>query len=599
MIRTVTILTALALVALAAPAQAKTPRPIVYTVVIDGLDGDRVDAGRAPFISSLLAGQDARATYYRESRSIMVAETNPNHTAMITGAYGNRSGIPGNSFALYSKLANENTCRRTGKVDLTRAPSITSGANAGCIEAETVFGAIRRQGNPDGLVTAGVFGKPKLGRLFAGGSRGREHDADHLWAPCADDKGKDDDDYCAKVPLDEDNGYAKDDATPMNAVLDTMRRGVGKARRRPDFTFVNLQQVDATGHKKGTDTGDYDRAIAAADVQVKRLVDELKARGEWSRTTLILLSDHSMDTTPRLTNLTRRLSAARGVRSKDFVTVLNGSADMVYLANRKSPRRHRLLKRMRAAALRTPGVVEALYRKPNPADGGRRHTLRAAHPGWHLDGERTGDLFVTHRSGGAFAEPDNDLVGNHGGPQTRDNFFAVVGGGAQVRQSLPAGRRGPLFDDTLVNRAQAENVDPAPTVMGMFGLAPPGDSRGRFLSEALDTAALPGAATPARRATIKVTGPRSPLRGVSCREARRRRVPVRIRLGPDGWRYDLGVTEGGSGRRLLVVRNTAKRVLRTSLRPGTTARFVASLRAASGKTGTDRSVSIRAAAPRC
>lgn len=58
----------------AAPAQARVERPIVYAVVIDGLDGDRVDDGRAPFISSLLA---ELATYYRESRSVMIAETNP------------------------------------------------------------------------------------------------------------------------------------------------------------------------------------------------------------------------------------------------------------------------------------------------------------------------------------------------------------------------------------------------------------------------------------------------------------------------------------------------------------------------------------------
>ena len=567
------LLTVLALVLMAVPAQAKTPRPIVYTVVIDGLDGDRVDAGRAPFISSLLAGQDARATYYRESRSIMVAETNPNHTAMITGAYADRSGIPGNSFAVYGKLDNEDTCKRSGRLDETRLPTVTSGVNPGCIQAETVFGAVRRQGNPDGLVTAGVFGKPKLGRLFAGGSGKREHDADYLWAPCADDKGKDDDDYCAKVPLDEDNGYAKDDATPMNAVLDTIRRGVGKAGRRPDFTFVNLQQVDATGHKKGTGTGEYDQAIGAADVQVKRLVDELKARGEWSRTTLILLSDHSMDTTPRLTNLTKRLSAAKGVRSKDFLTVLNGSADMVYLANRKSSRRHVLLKRMRAAALRTPGVVEALYRRPNPADGGRRHTLRAVHPGWRLDGPRTGDLFVTDRSGGAFAEPDNELVGNHGGPQTRDNFFAVVGGGAQVRQGLPAGRRGPLFDDTLINPRQAENVDPAPTVMGLLGLAPPRDSRGRFLSEAIDTAALPGAGTPAMRSTLKVF----------CRPARQGRVPLRVRMGPAGWRYRLVVADGNA--KALRTSTYRRRDLLTSLQVGERRRFTLSVLAASGRMG--------------
>ena len=44
-----------------APASATAERPIVYAVVIDGLDGDRVDEGKAPFISSLLA---ERATYY-------------------------------------------------------------------------------------------------------------------------------------------------------------------------------------------------------------------------------------------------------------------------------------------------------------------------------------------------------------------------------------------------------------------------------------------------------------------------------------------------------------------------------------------------------
>jgi hypothetical protein len=44
----------LAALAPAGQAQGATPRPIVYAVVIDGLDGDKVDAGKAPFISSLL-----------------------------------------------------------------------------------------------------------------------------------------------------------------------------------------------------------------------------------------------------------------------------------------------------------------------------------------------------------------------------------------------------------------------------------------------------------------------------------------------------------------------------------------------------------------
>ena len=49
---------------------------------------------------------------------------------------------------------------------------------------------------------------------------------------------------------------------------------------------------------------------------------------------------------------------------------------------------------------------------------GARYTAFAIQADGSLDGA-TGDLFVTDRSGGAFAEPDNELVGNHGGPQTR------------------------------------------------------------------------------------------------------------------------------------------------------------------------------------
>ena len=106
---------------------------------------------------------------------------------------------------------------------------------------------------------------------------------------------------------------------------------------------------------------------------------------------------------------------------------------MVYLANRRADGRFELLKRMRESALATDGVSEALYREPNPADGGAANTLDGVHPGWHLAGARTGDLVVTHDSGGAFSDPgsfDNPIIGNHGGPLTRDNFFAITSGGS-------------------------------------------------------------------------------------------------------------------------------------------------------------------------
>jgi Type I phosphodiesterase / nucleotide pyrophosphatase len=491
-----------ALVALAAPALAHAERPIVYAVVIDGLDGDRVDEGKAPFISSLLA---ERATYYRESRSVMIAETNPNHVAMMTGAYGNASGLPGNAFAIYAPLASEDSCQATGPPDETSAPTVTSGESAGCLLAETVFGAIKRQGNPEGLLTAAIFGKPKLGRIFAGG------DVDHLWAPCS--PGPDDDSYCGQVPTSPLTGYAIDDRPVMDEVLRTIREGIGPAKRRPDFTFVNLHQVDSAGHASGTGPA-YDAAILQADHEIQRLVDELRARDEWRRTVLILLSDHSMDTTLQKTNLTGAFEGA-GISADDFVAVQNGSVDMIYLTNRQAAGRFELLRRMRERALATAGVSEALYREPNPEDGGDAHTLAAMHPAWQLAGARTGDLVVTHESGGAFSDPgsfDNPLTGNHGGPQTRDNFFAVIGGGPAVRRQTLSSTRDPLFDDTLSNPGQAENVDVAPTVMRLFGLAAPRDNSGRFLSEAFKLSALPGKGAPARGAG------RSAARGGAARQ---------------------------------------------------------------------------------
>ena len=102
------------------PAVADDPaKPLVYVFSLDALDGDRaIDQGRAPFLSRLVRGEEGgRATYYRESRGIMVSETNPNHTAMVTGAYGERSGIPGNTFAVYDEAAQKACPADGGSID--------------------------------------------------------------------------------------------------------------------------------------------------------------------------------------------------------------------------------------------------------------------------------------------------------------------------------------------------------------------------------------------------------------------------------------------------------------------------------------------------
>ena len=121
---------------------------------------------------------------------------------------------------------------------------------------------------------------------------------------------------------------------------------------------------------------------------------------------LILVSDHSMDTTSSKVSLTQALADA-GVPESEFVALNDrGSIDFVYLADRTSPGRFELLARMRAVALAQPGVAEVLYREPNPPTAARAHTVESAHPEWHSLGDRAqGTCSWSREPGVGFGEP--------------------------------------------------------------------------------------------------------------------------------------------------------------------------------------------------
>ncbi len=459
-------------------AVASSSKPLVYIFVLDGLDGDQYDKGRLPFVESIV---NKRGTYYQESRSIMVAETNPNHTAMITGAYGDTSGIPANGFALYGNGASSvDGCPLTTRGD---GPT-KAGLAPGCVQAQTFFQSTATKSVRNRITSAAIMGKPKLATLYSAKRSKKKYAADYLWTPCTTSSKPD---YCGKAPTNS-SGYA-DDKHTMDTVLKTVRNGVkaeGGKRKKPNLTFVNMPSLDSTGHAYGVGKK-YRKAAKAADKQIQRFVKQQKKLGLWSRTVMFVLSDHSMATTGRKTSLTEQFIAA-GIPKESFVVVPNGGTDLVYLTDRTSPERFDLLRRMRAAALAdtaTTGIDEALYREANPLDADDTYTLDGVHPDWHLAGPRTGDLVVTQWPGGAFTDPVNPTAGGHGAPDTTDNFFAITGGWkGLVKNGAIAGQAGPRFDDTALNPGQAENVDVAPTAMRLLGLEPPRDNRGRDLAEA-------------------------------------------------------------------------------------------------------------------
>src|SRR3712207_4604871 len=66
----------------------------VYVLVLDGLRPQEVTPELMPNLSFLRE----RGTWYEQARAVYVAETLPNHAAMMTGMLPGRNGIVSNDF---------------------------------------------------------------------------------------------------------------------------------------------------------------------------------------------------------------------------------------------------------------------------------------------------------------------------------------------------------------------------------------------------------------------------------------------------------------------------------------------------------------------
>ncbi len=430
---------------------ARGPSVRVYVVVVDGLRPDEVPL--MPFLSSLADS----GTSYEQARAVMIAETVPNHVAMVTGVHPDRSGVVANDFP-----------------DVRR-DEVRGNEDPALLRADSVFTLASRQ--CPALRTAAVTSKDYLYEVM-------QHDRDGDGRRDADSNFANLDDPAFVPGL----GLTPDERTIAEALRVSREED-------PDFLFVNLGSVDRVGHVDETGgttsplpTGSRpvarDVQRTATDEELRGFVEQLQADGRWDRTALIVTADHSMDwSLPTATvSLGAAIEADPLLRDR-FVVAQNGGAGLYSLKDRSDPLAARRLARLRQVARATDGVDEALYRQPNAVDGGRRHWVGQVHPDWHQTGPRSGDLLVTVRDGRRIAEPtssSNPIPGNHGMPSTL-RIPMVVSGGLGVRDRVVTGDA-----DPLVRAAdQAENVDIAPTAAWLLGLRPPASGfDGRVLREA-------------------------------------------------------------------------------------------------------------------
>ena len=513
------------------------PKVNTFVVVIDGMIPENIDATQTPNICNLTACPSAlapdpaaRATVYEQARAVMITQTNANHTAMVTGAYGEDHGIVANAF--YDRTAG-------AEID-AEVPSL--------IRIDTIFDVLRREAPH--LKTAAVLGKEKLRDLYdctadtngdciADSTANPEGVAithvrpDYLrGAATSPEPGSDD---CPAEPI-SGSGIAEDSCI-MDAVIRL------SAIEDPDFTFINLGTVDGLQHVDGPNSPAAIAAVTNADEQVGRLVDYLKESGKWRESVVIVTADHSFSwqgpPPANRIDLASLFGADPAVvaTGEGFAVVSSGGAAQVTLtgvgisATSLTPSQETALQRMRELALQQPGVSEAWYRLENSLDPG--NTLAANRPDWHLDDQRAGDLLVTALASGPTTGPLNPtgtgtnafevasgagftlaspasatgvIPGDHGHPGARHIPFIVLSGGDHVvDQMIPATGAVNEGDDTAASPGQAENVDVAPTVAWIYGLDPSAvmpAASGRALSEAFSGRPIDVVAPHANRAIV-------------------------------------------------------------------------------------------------
>lgn len=347
----------------------------VYVIVTDGMRPDELNAAQAPTLHRWAS----EGTRFNNASSVMIAETLPNHAAMVTGVVPERNGVPANSIWDHAL----GTDRTLDRADDLRAP--------------TVLDRIRTEA---GLTTASVLSKDYLHGLFGGR-------ASVQWAP---------------FPLVPITDHSLDWFT-IEALKQTI------TDHEPRFTFVNLGDMDRFGHMDLSGTSlrlARNQAIYNSDHKLWDFEQFLRSTGRWERSVIIVLADHGMDWSEplRLISAAGAIDADPALRGR-FGIAQNGGADtFAYLG--PAADRDAALARLREVIGALPGV-NRLYDPAELSLGERGGDLVATcHPGWRFSDPTP------------FSNP---IPGNHGHEVTLGIPFFIGGGHRIVRRGQAVDRR--------------------------------------------------------------------------------------------------------------------------------------------------------------
>lgn len=241
-----------------------------------------------------------------------------------------------------------------------------------------------------------------------------------------------------------------------------------------DVTSIWFGDPDSTAHEKGVGSEATKQALRLVDGEIGRIEDALRAGGLLDRTNIIVTSDHGFSTHTGTLKLAAIVAPFAKPRQ-------DGTPDLVVTEGAINVRGDRDPSRVAAivAALQQRPEVGAIFTRP-----ASQGSLQGVVPGtlsfnvarWNH--ARSADILVSGnwtRAANGFGFPGTTTQGGvagHGTSSPYDIHNTLVAAGPDVREHVRSA-------------VPASNVDIAPTLLELLGVAIPATMTGRPLLEAL------------------------------------------------------------------------------------------------------------------
>lgn len=435
----------------------------IIIVAFDGLQPSQVTPSRMPNLWEM----GSQGVVFQNHHSVFPTMTRVNVASIQTGCYPGRHGLAANK--IVSREFDPTRILNLNRPDLTEMADAT-----GALLFAPTMGEILASNNME-YVAVGIGGvgnaflqHPHAARVGGASIYRRFTIPDDLHAMILSRFGS------------WPDGPDPESGPSGLAISALMEHGIKVltqyvlAERESALSLFWCGEPDFSQHTEGVGSQQAERSLWDSDREFGRLLDWLHDTGREFDTDVIVLSDHGYSSVKGGLDIEALLFDSgfpTGDKPGGVLSVSNGGAVIFYVHQREEETVDKLakwlMKQPWCGALVAPSAVGSV-------DGVLPASLVGA------EGPRAPDLVMSmdwdsQSTGGDYfgrIYSTNDYRGDHGSLSMQEVNNVMVA-------------RGPSFKKGIVSRTPSSNVDVAPTVLRILGLAGGDDMDGRALEEAL------------------------------------------------------------------------------------------------------------------